>query len=171
MSERTKKLIFLITCVVVFLIPTVIVLFNPVKADSSSYITVADPYPVPAVRLGVTTQTTQITPNPIDGDCESWIPLLNKYGIPYSKQVANVMYRESRCSFLHNYNRKTKDDSWGPFQVNLYGKMAKAYESAGFPYEYVATVEGSIAVAAFLYKACGLGPWTRPYSCKGGWPL
>lgn len=127
----------------------------------------------PPVTISITV-VDHIPPNviaPVDGDCASWQPILEKYGIPYDKKTKAVMWRESQCSFHHNYNPTTRDDSWGPLQVNIYGSLAEKYAAVGFPREYVSTVEGSVALAGFLYSHCGWGPWTKPYTCPGGWPI
>jgi len=123
----------------------------------------------PAVR-GAQTQSspppTQPVPPPTDWDCASWKPLLAKYGMPY-ELFRPVMYRESRCTNAHNYNRRTRDDSYGPLQVNRYGSLDAGWNSVGISRSYMATPEGAVHAASMLYHSCGsLGPWTRPYSCK-----
>lgn len=109
-------------------------------------------------------------PSPVDGDCESWRHLLDEYGIPFD-QARPVMWRESRCSMAHNYNARTRDDSWGPFQVNRWGNLGPAWDAKGFSAGYMSTPRGSVHAASVYYHACGWGPWTKPYSCPGGWPL
>lgn len=109
-------------------------------------------------------------PQPVDFDCESWAPLLEEFGIPYDEALP-VMYRESRCSMAHNYNAQTRDDSWGPLQVNRWGQLGPAWDSIGFDADYMATPRGSVHAASIYYHACGWGPWVKPYSCPNGWPL
>jgi hypothetical protein len=112
---------------------------------------------------------TPITaPLPVDGDCESWRPLLDKYGIPFDEALPR-MVRESHCTNAHNWNPDTGDDSYGPLQVNLAGRH-RWWSDRGFPVWFVETPEGAIAAAAFLWHACNWGPWTKPYSCWGRWP-
>lgn len=106
----------------------------------------------------------------VDGDCESWRPLLESYGIPYD-EAHPIMWRESRCTMAINYNPSTRDDSLCAFQLNRWGALDAAWDSAGFSRAYMSTPEGCIAAVAFYYEACQWGPWTRPYSCPGGWPL
>jgi hypothetical protein len=122
----------------------------------------------PPPPLRYTNATT--APAPVDGDCASWRPLLERHGIPYTWAV-DIMRRESGCRNVHTYRPSTRDDSYGPFQVNRWGSLDAAWTAAGFPRDYMATPEGAIAAAAVLYDACGAGPWTRPYTCPGGWPL
>lgn len=105
-------------------------------------------------------------PAPVDFDCPSWKPILEYYGIPY-EQAERILYRESRCSFVHNYNPRTRDDSWGPLQVNRYGYLADWWDSAGYTADVFTTVDGAVAAAGALYAMCGWGPWTKPYNCNG----
>lgn len=109
---------------------------------------------------------------PTDFDCESWKPLLDKYGIVF-EEVEHIMWRESRCSHQVNDNPNTKDLSYGVFQVNRYGALARSWDAIGFPEDYMSTVEGSVHAASVLMDGCGLGPWDRAagYPCYGQTPL
>lgn len=109
-------------------------------------------------------------PEPVDFDCESWRPLLEKYDMPFGL-FRPIMFRESRCSNVRNYSTRTRDDSYGVLQTNRWGSMAAVYDRNGIDRSFHATPEGGVAAAALLYHSCGtLGPWTPPYSCPGGWP-
>jgi hypothetical protein len=109
---------------------------------------------------------------PTDYDCESWKPLLHKYGIKFD-EVEHIMWRESRCSHVVNDNPDTRDLSYGVFQVNRYGALARSWDAIGFPEDYMSTVEGSVHAASVLMEGCGLGPWDRAagYPCYGQTPL
>jgi len=108
----------------------------------------------------------QPVPIPTDWDCASWKPLLAKYGMPYDL-FQPIMYRESRCTNARNYNPRTRDDSYGPLQVNRYGSLDAGWNSVGISRSYMATPEGAVHAASMLYHSCeSLGPWTKPYSCK-----
>ena len=109
---------------------------------------------------------------PTDYDCESWEPLLDKYGIEFD-EVEHIMWRESRCSHVVNNNPDTRDLSYGVFQVNRYGALARSWDAIGFPEDYMSTVEGSVHAASVLMEGCGLGPWDRAagYPCYGQTPL
>lgn len=119
----------------------------------------------------------QLTPElpaptiPVDGDCESWKPLLAKYGIPYD-EARPRMVRESNCSNARNYSPASRDDSYGVLQVNRWGSaMARWWNSGGFTAEVMATPEGAVAAAAVLFHhVCGWSSWTPPYSCNDRFP-
>jgi hypothetical protein len=82
-------------------------------------------------------------------------------------RAVNIAWRESGCGrVLHAYRKSTRDNSYGPFMLNRWGKLAGYYERAGFSASYMATVEGGTATAAWLYRQCGWGPWVKPYSCR-----
>jgi hypothetical protein len=125
----------------------------------------------PATMLTTTTVPQAVVVVPVDGDCNSWRPLVEAAGITDWQGAVYVMRRESGCSNAHAYRRSTHDHSMGPFQINVWGNMAAAWERAGFSHDYLHTPEGAVRAAAFLWKACGWGPWTGSYSCPGGWPL
>jgi len=113
-------------------------------------------------------QATDTLPPPIQsGVCDSWAPLLDLYGIPYP-EAQPIMFRESRCKIgAHNYNPSTRDDSYGPFQVNRYGSLAEWWDSGGYTATVMATPEGAVAAAAVLFGSCGWSPWRKPYGCDG----
>jgi hypothetical protein len=155
----------------------------PVSASEDAF-PLASTLPPPSSGSGAVVAFTadrgtavQVTPTvppparpPVDGDCESWRPLLTKYGIPYDT-AARIMARESGCSMAVNYNPATRDDSLCAFQLNRWGALDAAWTAAGFPRSYMATPEGCVDAAALYYHACGWGPWIKPYDCPGGWPL
>jgi len=107
---------------------------------------------------------------PVDGDCESWRPLFDSVGLPFD-DLAPIMWRESRCTNVHSWSRKWRDDSYGALQVNRWGRIGRKWDQAGFTAEVMATPEGALRAAKLLYDRCGLGPWTKPYRCPKGWPL
>jgi len=151
----------------------------PVEAavyPTIAQVVAADPVVAPAYRVTTTTSsttTTTVLPVPVNGDCESWRPLVEAAGITDWEGALYVMRRETGglCNNPHAYRRSTSDDSYGNFQINLWGANEAAWAAVGFPRDRIATVQGSIDAAAFLWKACGWSPWRKPYDCPGGWPL
>lgn len=143
-----------------------------VSSDPSLGVTLIVPVApaAPADRVGNATQATPTLPPPpsppVDGDCESWRPLLERYGIPFD-EAQPVMWRESRCAMAHNGTASTRDDSWGPLQVNRWGSLAAWWDAGGYTADVMATPEGAVAAAAVLYHSCGWSPWRKPYGCDG----
>lgn len=124
---------------------------------------------VPAVR-GVQAQVNPpppvLPPEPVDGVCESWRPLFVGFGLPWSV-FRPIMWRESRCTNAHADRPSTGDDSFGPLQVNRYGRLAAHWDELGFDEAYMATPRGAVHAAGNLHRVCGVHPWTD-YEC--GWP-
>lgn len=68
-----------------------------------------------------------------------------------------IMWCESQGNpGAHNYSDVTKDDSWGLFQINLYGKLAKDRPAPA----WLRVPENNIAYAYSMYQADGFAPWT-----------
>jgi len=72
------------------------------------------------------------------------------------KTAVAIAYAESGLNAnAHNYNPKSKDDSYGIFQINLYGKLKYARPSP----EELLNPEKNIAFAYSMYKSQGWKPW------------
>lgn len=122
----------------------------------------------PAERLGNAIEVPPATfpPAGVAGDCSTWRPLLEWFGIPFD-EARPVMWRESRCDgYAFNGNASTGDESYGLMQVNRYRGLGDWWDSGGFTVEVMRTPTGSIAAAATLWHACGWGPWIKPYGCR-----
>jgi hypothetical protein len=150
--------------------PTVAPTVSPTTSSTAPLVVVPS---APAARVGNAVQVTPTDPppprpilQPIDGACVSWAPMLAKYGIPWD-EAQPVMWRESRCSNAYNGNAGTKDDSYGPLQVNRYGRLAAWWDEGGYTQAVMSTPEGAVAAAAVLYHSCGWSPWRKPYGCDG----
>ena len=127
-----------------------------------------------------TTSSASTPYAPIDGDCDSWRPLVEAEGIPWD-WAKRIMWRESRCEgTAHNGNRGTGDDSYGLFQVNRFkGKWGDSYidlgawfDASGYTLTVMRTPVGAVKAAGALFEACGKGPWNRGnYYCSGSGEL
>lgn len=122
-----------------------------------------------AVRLPerITVPSTTIE-GPVDGDCDSWRHLFDRYGLPWD-QFHRIAWRESNCSHAIADRPSTGDLSAGIVQVNFYGYLNDMWEDAGWSWPMVRDdPEAAVAAAGALHRMCGgLGPWTPPYSCRG----
>ena len=85
--------------------------------------------------------------------------LINRYD--WNPEIAyRIMVCESKGNpEAHNFSHKTKDDSWGLFQINLYGRLADNRPIA----EWLIIPENNIAYAYEIYQEQGWGAWNRCY--------
>ena len=82
--------------------------------------------------------------------------ILDTFG---TQKAVNIAFCESGLNPLaHNYNPKTGDNSWGLFQINLYGDLKHERPSP----EWLVIPENNIQYAYELYLRSGWTPW----SCK-----
>jgi len=81
--------------------------------------------------------------------------MVSEYG--WNDKIAyKVMICESGGNpNAHNFSHITKDDSWGLFQINLYGNLAKTRPSA----EYLKNPINNIEYAYKIYLSEGWGAW------------
>jgi len=67
-----------------------------------------------------------------------------------------IMFCESSGNpNTHNFSHRTKDDSWGLFQINLYGNLANERPSS----EWLLVPENNVEYAYQLYQRRGWQPW------------
>lgn len=124
------------------------------------------------VQVAVGPPPTPPTTSPalIAGECESWRPLVERYGMPWS-WAEPILWRESNCTHAFADRPSTRDLSVGAMQINYYDRsMAAWFAEAGWPFDLVRSdPEAAIAAAGALYAACGTGPWDRRagYPCRG----
>jgi hypothetical protein len=98
-----------------------------------------------------------IKPQILGTQTENWRYLVEKY-FP-AGQVDNalrVLFCESSGnSNAHNFSHRSRDDSWGLFQINRYGNLAKDRPQVG----WLLVPENNIKYASELYKTHGWSPW------------
>ena len=79
--------------------------------------------------------------------------------------AVSVCVRESHCSLsAHNYNPNTRDDSWGPWQINYYGLSSRNL-TIGPKESNVSNWSSAVANFLKLYHATGRCPWQAPNYC------
>jgi len=87
---------------------------------------------------------------------DNWYNLLTQYDWD-AETAYEIMLCESKGNpEAHNFSHKTKDDSWGLFQINLYGELAKTRPSP----EWLKIPENNIDYAYKIYLENGWGQWT-----------
>ena len=132
----------------------------PTLVERGVQVAVAPPPTPPTTTVLVT----------VPGECETWRPLVERYGMPWD-WARPIMWRESTCSHAFADRPSTADLSVGAFQINYYaGSMAAWWTDSGWPFELTTTdPEAAVAAAGALYAACGTGPWDRRagYPCRG----
>ena len=106
----------------------------------------------------VPTPAQPSTPQPNIGEgVEEWRGLVEKYFPAESVNTAlRVMEKESGGNPIsHNDNPATGDDSYGLFQINLYGRLAESRPSP----EELLDPEKNIQFAAQVFQSSGWHPW------------
>lgn len=83
--------------------------------------------------------------------------------------AASVCPRESHCQLdVWNYNRSTRDDSWGPWQINYYGNLrADRVALIGPPETNVESWERAARNFLTFLRAYGRCHWDAPNYCAG----
>lgn len=85
-----------------------------------------------------------------------------------AKLADRIAWRESRCTLaITNQSRRTKDDSWGPFQINYYGNLrADRISLVGEPPTNTESWERAAANFLKLGRAAGWCHWSPPNYCS-----
>ena len=83
--------------------------------------------------------------------------LFKKYfGAEYSYAMKVAKAESGLRANAHNYNPKTKDNSYGLMQINIYGSLAKSRPSG----EWLLNPENNIAYAKQLRDSSGWNCWS-----------
>ena len=87
-------------------------------------------------------------------DCP-YYELITQYEWNTDVACAVMKYESRYDSEAHFFSHRTKDNSYGLFQINLYGNLAKERPSA----EWLLVPENNIQYAYELWKKRGWKPW------------
>lgn len=115
-----------------------------------------------ALCLGMTGGTLAFTAGTASAaskaNCEKYVGLFKKYGLPVSTFKA-IAWRESGCnpkSFVMNRT----DSGGGLLGINLKGKLAAAWKKmCGATLANITNAEINVKCAKAAYKIYGLKPW------------
>ena len=101
----------------------------------------------------------QPAPAWVAGDCDSFRPLIDKYGLPWDWS-RRIMQRESHCD-PSAFNGSGRDESRSLFQLNTKGSMWAAWQRlCGVQTkDQLFDPEWNIKCAAAAYRVLGAKPW------------
>lgn len=85
--------------------------------------------------------------------------LISQYDWNVATAYRIMMCESSGNPNAHNFSYRTLDDSWGLFQINLWGNLKKNRPSP----EWLLVPENNIAYAHQMYLRNGWRPWRNCY--------
>lgn len=93
------------------------------------------------------------------GNCDSYVPLFQKYGLPVSTFKA-IAWRESGCN--HTVFVSDSDDyGGGLLGINLKGSLGPTWYSwCGATASNITNAEVNVRCASVAYQKMGLQPWS-----------
>lgn len=97
--------------------------------------------------------------NYIPGDCDSYVPLFNQYGLP-AGTFKKIAWRESGCNHL-SFVIDSDDAGGGLLGINLKGSNARTWSQwCGATLNNITNAEVNVHCAAEAYQRMGLQPWS-----------
>lgn len=79
-----------------------------------------------------------------------------------------ICMRESHCRLdAHNWNPNTRDDSWGPWQINYYGSLAGRVHTIGPRESNSSSWQSATQNFLKLLRTSGRCHWIPPNYCAG----
>ncbi len=142
----------------------------PPIRDPAQVSEVADRMPAFQETPAPTTTTTTLPPRITGSGQEvAKLAILSQGGTLSEAQfAASVCPRESHCQLgVWNYNPRTRDDSWGPWQINYYGSLRESRIALiGPPETNVESWERAARNFLVFLRAYGRCPWSYPNYCS-----
>ncbi len=80
---------------------------------------------------------------------------INRYDWNTTTAYNVMMCESSGRPDVNNFTHATRDNSWGLFQINIYGRLANTRPSA----EWLKDPENNVEYAYQLYRQNGWKPW------------
>lgn len=99
-------------------------------------------------------------PDPVGvtpGDCDSYVPLFERYGLPVSTFRA-IAWRESGCNHL-SYVHDSDDIGGGLLGLNLRAGADRWRQWCGLTTANVTDAETNVRCAAEAFERMGMTPW------------
>ena len=91
------------------------------------------------------------------GDCDSYVPLFEAYGLPAARFRA-IAWRESGCNH-RSFVSDSDDLGGGLLGLNLRAGAARWRDWCGLTVANVTDAETNVRCAAEAYRRLGLAPW------------
>jgi hypothetical protein len=92
------------------------------------------------------------------GDCDSYVPLFQKYGLPVARFRA-IAWRESGCDHT-SFVRDRDDLGGGLLGINLRAGASNWFAWCGLTVNNVTNAETNVRCAAEAYQRMGMAPWS-----------
>ena len=96
--------------------------------------------------------------NPTPGNCDSYVPLFEKYGLPVSTFRA-IAWRESGCDHT-SFVRDSDDLGGGLLGLNLRAGAGNWFDWCGLTVSNVTDAETNVHCAAEARQRMGMSPWS-----------
>lgn len=98
------------------------------------------------------------TGNPTPGDCDSYAPLFQKYGLPVAT-FKRIAWRESGCNH-RSFVTDSDDLGGGLLGINLRAGASRWFDWCGLTINNVTDAETNVHCAAEARKRMGMTPWS-----------
>jgi hypothetical protein len=103
-------------------------------------------------------QQEQAAAGVVPGNCESYVPLFEAYGLP-AATFKRIAWRESGCNH-RSFVIDSDDAGGGLLGLNLKGSLARGWNSwCGLNLGNVRDAETNVRCAAVAYQKLGMRPW------------
>jgi hypothetical protein len=116
---------------------------------------------IPLLLLsGCPEQCSQVESEPvayIPGDCSSYQPLFEQYGLPVNT-FTQIAWRESGCNHL-SFIRDSDDLGGGLLGINLRAGASTWFSWCGLTTANITDAETNVRCASEAYSRMGMTPW------------
>jgi len=92
------------------------------------------------------------------GDCDSYVPLFEKYGLPVAT-FKRIAWRESGCNH-QSFVRDSDDLGGGLLGINLRAGASRWFDWCGLTTGNVTDADKNVECASAAYQRMGMAPWS-----------